>query len=139
MINIYDNKKKQKIATTDQDWVVPHIEVIISPSKNGASFGNGEHNGKKAIINSVSGPHNVTIRLLDANSKPSSEVMTISAEYLQPVRPEKKQNLIVIAGEYKGQRGQLIGIDVGDGIVKLEGGLDFKIMTMSLLAKLADA
>ena len=54
------------------------------------------------------------------------------------VPPAKKDKLIILKGELAGQSGTLIGIDGTDGIVKLAGNSDIKILDLESCAKLAD-
>lgn len=44
---------------------------------------------------------------------------TISGDTLVPVKPEKKDTVIIIRGQGRQQQGKLIGIDAPDGIVNI--------------------
>jgi hypothetical protein len=65
----------------------------------------------------------------------ASEFARFDLEYLDIVKPGKKDNVKIVSGEYRGQIGHLIGVDGVDGIVKLRGGSGFKIMGMTSVAK----
>jgi transcription elongation factor SPT5 len=46
------------------------------------------------------------------------------------VVPQKKNAVKIVRGEHRGQMGSLIGVDVADGIVKLDETGDIKIIEM---------
>ena len=52
--------------------------------------------------------------------------------------PGKKDAIKILAGEQRGQTGQLLGVDHSDGIVKLDANLDIKILALEHLARLHD-
>ncbi len=64
------------------------------------------------------------------------EYVTLSADLLDKVTPQKKDHVYIFGGEHKGNQGVLIGIDGGDGIVKATSTLDIKIVELQKLAKL---
>lgn len=72
------------------------------------------------------------VSLLDA----SQTKVDISFDYIEPVRPSKRDNVKIILGEHRGELGSLIGVDNHDGIVRLKGdGSGFKILSMNSVAK----
>jgi transcription elongation factor SPT5 len=85
---------------------------------------------KRGVVKRSSQTGPCRVLLLDSNQE-----QDVPAGDLEPVRPEKKDKVKILSGEFAGQIGALIGIDQQDGIVKLAGSSDFKILRMSLLAK----
>jgi len=75
--------------------------------------------------------------LLDKDSKGEStkETISISKDLLERVVPVKKDKVIIVGGEMSGEKGDLIGIDGADGIVKMTSNGDIKILNLHLLAK----
>ena len=53
------------------------------------------------------------------------------------VRPKKNEKLMIMNGSMRGVTGKLIGVDGSDGIVRVEGSLDVKIVDMVILGKVA--
>ncbi len=103
-----------------QDWLSTDIEVRVK-SKN----------EQRAVIRRIeSSKKRCHIAFIG-----SRDEQDIDATDLVPVRPEKKDKVKILSGEFSGQVGALIGIDQQDGIVKLSGSSDFKILRMSILAK----
>lgn len=43
----------------------------------------------------------------------------------------------MLDGEFKDMLGLVIGVDAGDGIVKLDGSSDFKIIKLEILGRIA--
>ena len=73
------------------------------------------------------------VELLEAK-----ETVRAQREDLVVVRPAKKDKLIILRGDLAGATGSLIGIDGGDGIVKMTTNSDIKILDLECCAKLAD-
>ena len=73
------------------------------------------------------------IRMLDSN-----ESLNISHEFLEPVRPDKKDQAMIMTGSDKGISGMLLSIDGGDGIFRVPNQKDFKIVSMQNLVKVMD-
>jgi transcription elongation factor SPT5 len=63
--------------------------------------------------------------------------LIVTANELEVVRPKKNEKLKIMNGSLRGATGKLIGLDGSDGIVKVEGSLDVKIVDMAILGKLA--
>jgi len=63
--------------------------------------------------------------------------LIVTANELEVVRPKKNEKLKIMNGSLRGATGKLIGVDGSDGIVKVEGSLDVKIVDMAILGKLA--
>lgn len=60
-----------------------------------------------------------------------------TANELEVVRPKKNEKLKIMNGSLRGVMGKLIGVDGSDGIVRVEGSLDVKIVDMMILGKIA--
>lgn len=110
------------------------IEVkIVRHRRTVTSYSGGAYDGRSAQVLRVdTSRRTCKVQLL---GPPHSVLDNIAWDYLEPVRPGKKENLKVIAGELRGQLGQLYGEDNHDAIVKLNGSAEFKIMAMSALAR----
>lgn len=67
---------------------------------------------------------------------PDAPARTVPVGDLTLVKPERKDAVRVVAGELAGQYGELLGLDVGDAIVKL--GTDIKILPTSEVGRLAE-
>ncbi|KAI8839264.1 hypothetical protein BC829DRAFT_421031 [Chytridium lagenaria] len=112
-----------------QDWLHPHIEVKIRRAATGLSFENGTYDNQRCVVRSVENARRARVVL-------GGGEISVPIENMEPVKPEKKSSLTVIAGEFKGQNGVLIGTDVADGIVRLNAaGSDFRIIPLKYLAK----
>ncbi|KAK9768889.1 transcription elongation factor spt5 [Basidiobolus ranarum] len=118
----------------DQDWATRDIHVrIVSNRHTGQKYQAGNFDQQSARIRYVNrGGESCDIVLEGSNDK-----LSLPVDYIEPVKPNKRDKIKVMGGEFKGQVGTLIGIDGQDGIVKLEGGKDFKILNMNGLAKYA--
>lgn len=108
------------------EWHMPLIEVTIT---------SGSHKDKNAIITTV---HDDTceVKLIE-----NEEVVTVQKSALSLVVPEKKDKVIIVRGELRGETGVILGMDTNtsdgeakDGIVKLSN-LDIKVLDMSYVAK----
>lgn len=69
--------------------------------------------------------------------KESNEEVTVPISQLTVVPPEKRDMVVIVRGQFAGLRGTIIGIDMPDGIVKMEGdkGGEIKILKLTYLAK----
>lgn len=72
--------------------------------------------------------------LLDGGAR-----VEVGADGVEPVKPAKKDKIVIIEGELTGEVGTLIGIDAPDGIVKMSATSDTKILHLKVCAKMADA
>jgi len=66
----------------------------------------------------------------------SGEAYTVAQTDVEVIRPKKSEKIKVMNGALRGSTGKLIGVDGSDGIVKLDGSFDVKILDMNLLAKM---
>ncbi|ORY05248.1 transcription elongation factor Spt5 [Basidiobolus meristosporus CBS 931.73] len=120
----------------DQDWATKDIQVrVVSNRHTGQKYQAGGYDQQSARIRYVNrGGESCEIVLDGSNDK-----LSLPVDYIEPVKPNKNDKIKVMGGEFKGQVGTLIGIDGQDGIVKLEGGRDFKILNINGLAKFASS
>lgn len=108
------------------EWYTPDIEVLISDSCPESGLC-----GQLAVVRGVnSGACSVFLPDED-------RVMTLSAEFLQPVVPSRGDKVKVILGdEDKDQTGQLLSIDSQEGVVKLDHSGDVKMLQLKYLCKM---
>lgn len=59
-----------------------------------------------------------------------------TANELEVVRPRRNEKLKIMNGAMRGFTGKLIGVDGSDGIVRVEGASDVKIVDMAILGKM---
>lgn len=110
----------------EDNWPIEEIEVKLKRSQGDAQQG---QLGKIVTVNRNS--RKCLVSLLDNHQK-----VDMSFDYLEPVRPSKKDNVRIILGEHRGELGSLVGVDSHDGIVRLRGdGSGFKILSMNSVAK----
>jgi len=57
----------------------------------------------------------------------------------QPCVPVKNDTVFVVSGEHKGKVGKLVGIDNGDGIVRITGNESLEFFPLPLLVKYRDS
>eukprot|EP01018_Ginkgo_biloba_P037558 Gb_30110 [translate_table: standard] len=76
--------------------------------------------------------------LLDGTCKIciDSEMIMANASEIDIVPPNKTDRIKVISGESRGVTGKLIGVDTAEGIIKIDGTVDIKILPITALAKL---
>jgi transcription elongation factor SPT5 len=67
----------------------------------------------------------------------SGDEVIVSPDELEIIRPKKNDRLKIMNGSLRGFIGKLIGVDGSDGIVKVEGSLEVKIVDLVILGKLA--
>jgi transcription elongation factor SPT5 len=67
----------------------------------------------------------------------SVDEVIASPDELEIIRPKKNDRLKIMNGSLRGFIGKLIGVDGSDGIVKVEGSLEVKIVDLVILGKLA--
>ncbi|KAM7255769.1 hypothetical protein ACFE04_011510 [Oxalis oulophora] len=64
------------------------------------------------------------------------DIITALPNELEIVAPRKSDKIKILGGDLQGGTGKLIGVDGSDGIVKVDGTFDVKIIDLKLLAKL---
>ena len=112
----------------ESSWVTTDIEVKVIPY-SGTKYKDGMFDGLHGVIKTLESLVQVHVRLFNGDS------MSIPTHFLEIVRPERRNMVKVIQGEFKNQIGSLISVDGSDGVVKLQAGSEFKVMPMNLLAK----
>ncbi|KAJ3075374.1 transcription elongation factor spt5 [Podochytrium sp. JEL0797] len=111
-----------------EHWLTVDIEVVIK-SRHGRSYKSGTLDFKRAVIRAVETPSLARVVMLSEGRT----VESVPIEFLEPVRPEKKERVKVIAGGHAGEFGELIAIDQ-EGLVKLNSGV-FEPIPMPYLAR----
>ncbi|OQU85804.1 hypothetical protein SORBI_3004G313400 [Sorghum bicolor] len=106
-------------------WLLP--DVLVNVSRGGDEVSN-------AVVKEVlpDGSCRVSLGPLGEGDE-----LIVTANELEVVRPKKNEKLKIMNGPLRGATGKLIGLDGSDGIVKVEGSLDVKIVDMAILGKLA--
>lgn len=69
-------------------------------------------------------------------SSGNGEKVSVFPSEMESVMPRKNDRVKIMGGALRGRIGKLIGVDVKDGIVKLEDNLDVKILDLAILAKM---
>ena len=103
------------------EWLLRDIEVKFKESQFGDEVGYVSDlldTGKTGVV-------------IIANQR-----VTVGADRLTPIQPNKKDRCVFIVGEYRGATGTLIGYDNDDAIVRLDSNADFKIASMAHVCKL---
>ncbi|KAJ2958669.1 hypothetical protein NQZ79_g5826 [Umbelopsis isabellina] len=127
-----DYNQTEEAHTTGDEWPIADIEVTFVKDKGtGNEYEGGAHSGQKASIVFVDRAK----RTCKVRPVSGGNDMQVGWDYLEIVKPGKKDNVKIVSGEHRGQIGHLIGVDGHDGIVKLRGGSGFKIMGMTSVAK----
>jgi len=121
----------EESAAERSQWLSANVGVRIT----GDNFRN--YKGYITEVFTDRGIPSCRVELTESPSDSSvSEVITVGADLVERVIPQKKDTVIIVGGEYKGLSGSLIGIDGGDGIVKTHANLDIKIVELHRLAKI---
>jgi transcription elongation factor SPT5 len=102
----------------DEKWVHEGIEVKVKTRDN-----------RQGYIQHVDAASLCEVKLFD-----SGEIVMALPEQLNIVRPEKKQKVRVLYGDYAGHYGTLVGLEGSDGVIKLQNG-GTEVINMSQLAK----
>lgn len=119
-----------QVPSEELDWITTDIEVKVVPYGN-QKFKEGQFDTVTGIIKRIDGPGLALVKLANGEAP-----LTIPADFLEPVAPEKRDAVKIIGGEHREEIGSLIGVDGSDGIVKLTvGAAGFKVMPMKDLAK----
>jgi hypothetical protein len=109
------------------NWVSPQLEVEITQ---------GPYTGQRAVVLSPAGTLPIQL-LLDGGA---GEVSVDGAHALAPCKPtQKKQQVLILQGEWAGMRGVLVGIDNqvdNVGIVKLQETRDIMMLKLGVLGVL---
>ncbi|RCV08551.1 hypothetical protein SETIT_1G335500v2 [Setaria italica] len=106
-------------------WLLP--DVLVNVSRGGDEVTDG-------VVKEVFPDGSCRVAL---GSQGNGDELIASANELEVVRPKKNEKLKIMNGSMRGVTGKLIGVDGSDGIVKVEGTLDVKIVDMVILGKVA--
>lgn len=110
----------------EKDWPIEDIEVKFTKDQGSATKGqlggivSVDMNSKRCVVNLYS----------------NNEKIDTPFDSIEPMRPNKKENVRIILGEHRGELGNLIGVDAQDGIVRLKGdAAGFKFLNMITVGK----
>ncbi|CAN6239283.1 unnamed protein product [Urochloa humidicola] len=106
-------------------WLLP--DVLVNVSRGGDEVTEG-------VVKEVLPDGSCRIAL---GSLGNGDELIATANELEVVRPKKNEKLKIMNGFMRGLTGKLIGVDGSDGIVRVEGSLDVKIVDMVILGKVA--
>ncbi|CAN6233267.1 unnamed protein product [Urochloa humidicola] len=106
-------------------WLLP--DVLVNVSRGGDEVTEG-------VVKEVLPDGSCRIAL---GSLGNGDELIATANEVEVVRPKKNEKLKVMNGIMRGVTGKLIGVDGSDGIVRVEGSLDVKIVDMVILGKVA--
>ena len=116
-----------EVPSSGSEWATTDIEVKIVQS-GARKFREGAFDGVHGVIREKSA-RQMVVKL------GNGETQSIPVEFLEPVRPEKRNSVKFIGGDYKDGIGTLISMDGEDGVVKLQNGSEFKVVPMKFLGK----
>ncbi|XP_025834253.1 transcription elongation factor SPT5 [Agrilus planipennis] len=105
------------------EWHTVDIEVIIRDSHDDPGLV-----GQTGIIRSISGS------MCSVFLPEEDRVVNIMSNHLDPVRPQRGDAFKVIIGEEREATGELLSIDLHEGVVKIK--TDIKLMPLSSLCKM---
>lgn len=114
------------LVDNEKDWPIEDIEVKFTKDQGSATKGqlggivSVDMNSKRCVVNLYS----------------NNEKIDTPFDSIEPMRPNKKENVRIILGEHRGELGNLIGVDAQDGIVRLKGdAAGFKFLNMITVGK----
>ncbi|KAL1920767.1 uncharacterized protein VTP21DRAFT_11402 [Calcarisporiella thermophila] len=110
------------------DWATTDIEVKVV-RRGGNAFQDGAYDGQTGAVLEVPTASTCRVKLQDGHE------LIIPTEFLDPVRPTKRDKAKCILGDHQGELGMLAGLDANDAIVKLKNFADFKIISIRHLAR----
>ncbi|KAL1502723.1 hypothetical protein ABEB36_007827 [Hypothenemus hampei] len=105
------------------DWHTVDIEVRIRDSHDDSGLV-----GQTGIIRSISGA------MCSVFLPEEDRVVNILADHLDPVRPQRGDQFKVIVGEEREQTGELLSIDLHEGVVKIKN--DITMLPLQNLCKM---
>ncbi|CAM0943830.1 unnamed protein product [Alopecurus aequalis] len=108
----------------DSNWLLPDVMVNVSRG-DGSTIG---------VVKEVLSDGSYRVALGPSGS---GDEVTALPDELEIIRPKKSDRLKIMNGSMRGVIGKLIGVDGSDGIVRVEGSLEVKIVDMVILGKLA--
>ncbi|KAL7748461.1 transcription elongation factor spt5 [Sorochytrium milnesiophthora] len=125
-----DEEKAEKKVILPDNWITPGIEVRVGPHQWAKEvFQNGRYDNQTGVITRLVNSRRAEVRI-------GGQPIEIAADFLLPVPPNVRDNLLVLNGQYKGKAGTLIGYDKQTGIVKLTDlGSEYKMVHINHLAR----
>jgi len=115
--------EEDRMDSEADNWATTDIEVKV-----GSDFRGGQYEGVNGVIREVS---NDTCKV----SLDSGETINISISQLKVVQPSRKDPIKILRGPFRDRTGTLIGIDILDGIVKMDHNMDIKIFHLTELGR----
>lgn len=100
------------------NWCVEKIEVKVV---------SGVYVGSTGVVAALEGS-DCQVKIHDG------AMITVPSEDLELVPAQKNSTVIILRGDLKGMTGKLIGIDGGDGIIKMDLNFDIRIVDMPCVA-----
>lgn len=119
-----DDKAKERIT-----WVVPHIRVRVVSK----SLGSGKYYQQKGRVEDVIDQYRFTL-IMDGSGK---VVEGVTQRNVETALPKAGGKVRVLAGEYKGEVGQLLERDssTGRGVVRLDSELTSVVISFDDMAE----
>ncbi|CAH1759914.1 3355_t:CDS:10, partial [Entrophospora sp. SA101] len=113
-------------------WLIDDVAVTVSSDRDtGEVYQNGIYNDLTGRVMKVETNGDITIELVDRDVS-----LIVNKRFLEPVTPHKKDMIkLVCDNELKYKLGVLVGVDGDEGVVKVKGGKDFKIVSMQMMVK----
>jgi transcription elongation factor SPT5 len=111
-------------TTLQQEWQTTDIEVRIRDTHDDAGL-----SGQTGVIRGISGGM-CSVFLPDED-----RVVNIVSEHLEPIVPQRSDQVKVILGEDREAVGQLLSIDNQEGVVKLTSG-EVKMLQLRYLCRM---
>lgn len=116
-------------VSEEEAWPIENMMVRILP---GMHWEGGKFDNAVGYIVWCTGAR---LRIVLPDSASPQEQFQCAARYLEPVVPDKKDEVIIFRGESRGARGILYSVDGDDIIVKMSDTQEYKVVTLTDAAK----
>nr|CAB3447986.1 unnamed protein product [Digitaria exilis] len=114
----------ENCGEAEGNWLLP--DVLVNVSRGGDEVTDG-------VVKEVLPDGSCRVAL---GSLGDGDELIATANELEVVRPRRNEKLKIMNGAMRGFTGKLIGVDGSDGIVRVEGASDVKIVDMAILGKM---
>lgn len=119
--------REQSTSRVSLPWLLPNVEVTVV---------SGPQKGQCGHIESIFDEGRVGVLVFADKGRSSAPPLKIPSQFLEPIRPQKKEPCVVIEeGDKKGLEGVLINLDGQEAIMKDSSGT-FASLSLSGLCKL---